>query len=225
MARYLILGAGKFGRLALTRLAAQDPAGDFVVVDRDGVALAAAQSPNSHRLERVEADAIAFLADHLGPAPPWDWLIPMVPVHVAFGWLRASLLAGPEWEVLPVPYWVAAELPLAGRGRQGEIFLSRAAHLCPDDCPEPEGICPVSGESRKIPLYTELESLKAPGFQVLVLASRQLAPGVGGYPARRLASLLQDLPALPDKLIIATACRCHGVAHALGRRAGAGLGL
>ena len=35
MASYLILGTGKFGRLALTRLARQDAAASFVVVDRD----------------------------------------------------------------------------------------------------------------------------------------------------------------------------------------------
>ena len=40
MASYLILGAGKFGRLALRRLARQDAAASFVVVDRDPAALA-----------------------------------------------------------------------------------------------------------------------------------------------------------------------------------------
>ena len=40
MASYLILGAGKFGRLAHTRLARQDAAAGFTVVDRDPGALA-----------------------------------------------------------------------------------------------------------------------------------------------------------------------------------------
>jgi hypothetical protein len=225
MARYLILGAGKFGRLALSRLAAEDPAGDFVVVDRDAAALAATAGPNSPKVQRVEADVIAYLGGHLRPGAPWDWLIPMVPVHVAFGWLRTGPLAGPAWEVLPVPDGMAASLPVVGRGRQGELFLSRAAHICPDDCSEAELVCPVSGESRETPLYKELQALRAPGFEILVVASRQLAPGVGGYPPRRLAALLQDLPERADKIIVATACRCHGVAHAVGRKAGKNGGL
>ncbi len=43
MANYLILGAGRFGRLALKRLARQDETAGFMVVDRDPAALAEVQ--------------------------------------------------------------------------------------------------------------------------------------------------------------------------------------
>ena len=83
MARYLILGAGKFGRLALARLARQEAAASFLVVEHRPEALAAARALAIPEVEWVAAEAIAFLAANLGDKPPWDWLIPMVPVHVA----------------------------------------------------------------------------------------------------------------------------------------------
>jgi hypothetical protein len=221
MARYLILGAGKFGRLAVERLARQDGKAAFMVVDRDAAALAAARAAApSPRVEWVEAEAGDFLNRHLQGEPPWDWLIPMVPGHAAFAYLMAGPLADGAWETTPAPEDVGALTPVALRGAQGELYLSRAAHLCPDDCVAPESTCPVSGESRETPLSAALAALSVSGFRVLVLASQQLAPGVGGYSPRRLLALARELEALPGQAIIATACRCHGVVHALRRRPG-----
>jgi len=51
-----------------------------------------------------------------------------------------------------------------------------------------------------------------------VVASRQLAPGVGGYAPRRLLDLAATVAKAPGPLLIATACRCHGVVHGLQRK-------
>jgi hypothetical protein len=215
MARYLILGAGKFGRLALERLARQDAAASFVVVDRDPAALAVRADGGANR-EGVKAEAIAFLVQHLRGGARWDWIIPMVPVHVAFHWLMAGPLAGSDWQPAAVPEVLAQLVPETWRGPDGELYLSRAQHLCPDDCAEPE-VCPVTGESRDLPLYQELASLNLAGYEIRVIPSQQLAPGVGGYPPGRLLDLAQDLSALQGRVLIATACRCHGVLHGLAR--------
>jgi hypothetical protein len=215
MARYLILGAGKFGRLALERLARQDAAASFVVVDRDPAALAVGAGGGANR-EEVQAEAIAFLVQHLGGGARWNWLIPMVPVHVAFHWLMAGPLAGSDWQPAAVPEVLAHLVPEAWRGPDGELYLSRAQHLCPDDCAEPE-VCPVTRESRDLPLYQELAALNPAGYEIRVIPSRQLAPGVGGYPPGQLLDLAQDLSALKGRVLIATACRCHGVVHGLAR--------
>jgi len=216
MASYLILGAGKFGRLALERLARQDAEAAFWVVDRDPAALAAARTGNNRRVQFREHEAADFLTGHLDRGS-WDWLIPMVPVHVAFAYLTAHPEVASHWEAAAVPEAVAQGVPLAQRGPRGELFLSRAGHLCPDDC-RPGPVCPVSGESRDVPLYEHLASLQISGFEMLVVASRQLAPGVGGYPPRLLAALVRDLASCREKALIATACRCHGVVHGLARR-------
>ena len=214
MAGYLILGAGKFGRLALKRLAQLDRGSRFLVVDRDPQALTAIRSMAIENLQVVEADAITFLTENLRNPSPWDWLIPMVPVHVAYAWLRQGPLAGDSRQILEVP-----EIPeIAGltvhRGGQGELYLS-CGHLCPDDCPEPDTVCPVSGESRRVALYDRLAALEIPGFQILVIPSRSLAPGVGGYPPESLRHLAEQLLGMEGKVLIATACRCHGVIHGL----------
>ena len=218
MASYLILGAGKFGRLALRRLARQDAAASFVGVDRDPAALMAALD-GVPVWSRVQAEAIAFLVQHGGGGGRWDWIIPMVPVHVACHWLLAGPLAGSAWQPAAVPEALAEVIPGARRGPQGELYLSRAQHLCPDDCAEPE-VCPVTGESRALPLHQELASLHLPGYEIRVIPSQQLAPGVGGYPPGRLLDLARDMGALQGNVLIATACRCHGVIQGLAQGSG-----
>jgi hypothetical protein len=218
MASYLILGSGKFGRLALERLFRQDAAASFVVVDRNPAALAV-QCDGVPGRTGAQADAIAFLVAHLGTDGRWDWIIPMVPVHVAYGWLLAGPLANSAWQSAAAPEALAEVFPGTQRGPHGELYLSRARHLCPDDCAEP-AVCPVTGESRDLPLHQELASLHLTGYKIRVIPSRQLAPGVGGYPPGRLLDLAREMDALEGNVLIATACRCHGVIHGLAQRSG-----
>jgi hypothetical protein len=218
MASYLILGAGKFGGLALERLSRQDAAASFLLVDRDPEALAV-RAGGGRSPESVQAEAIAFLVQHLKAEGGWDWIIPMVPVHVAYHWLLAGPLAGSNWEPARVPEALGRLAAEARRGPNGELFLSRARILCPDDCAEPE-MCPVSGESRDPALHQELASLNLDRYKIRVIPSQQLAPGVGGYPPRRLLDLARDLAVLSGQVLIATACRCHGIIQGLKQRSG-----
>ncbi len=215
MAGYLILGAGKFGRLALQRLAEQDAAAVFWVVDRSSEALAAIRPANHPQVHLVAGDAVEFLQRHLRESS-WDWIIPMVPVHVAASYLAGA--AEPVWEAAEVPDAAGEGLPLVVRGLHGEFYLSRAVHWCPDDCPEPDSVCPISGETRERPLDEDLDALKVPGYEMLVLSCCPLAPGVGGYHPEQLLALEDRLASCREKVMIATACRCHGVVHGLARR-------
>jgi hypothetical protein len=218
MASYLILGAGKFGRLALERLSRVDAAADFMVVDHNPAALAQGAVAGPGR-QLVQAEAIAFLVEHLKPDCPWEWLLPVVGVHVAYGWLMAGPLSGSAWRPQAVPEAVAGLAAVARRGPAGELYLSRARHLCPDDCPSPE-VCPVTGESREPPLHQELAALNLPGYQIRGIPSPQLAPGVGGYPPGRLLDLAREMETLEGQVLIATACRCHGVIQGLVKMSG-----
>jgi hypothetical protein len=214
MASYLILGAGKFGRLALGRLTERNHEARFLVVDHRPAAVAAARDLAAPGAEVVEAEAVSYLAAHLGPEPPWDWLLPMVPVHLAYAWLLKGPLAGKGWEPFQVPAALEGLAALAIRGAQGELCLSRARHRCPDDCDEPY-ICPVTGEERPQPLFEELAAASLPELPLLVVASRQLAPGVGGYSPVALLKLADTVLKAWRPLLVATACRCHGVVHGL----------
>lgn len=217
MASFLILGAGKFGLLALQRLSAQDLEARFVVVDHQAGALAEARSLGIAGADLIEAEVIPYLTAHLGPAPRWEWLIPMVSLHVAYAWLLAGPLAGQGWEPAPVPEELEDLAPLAIRGPGGELYLSLARHLCPDDCDEP-AICPVTGEERDQPLFRRLVAASRPNLPLLVVASEQLAPGIGGYAPGKLFTLADAVAATPGPLLVATACRCHGVVHGLQRK-------
>lgn len=217
MTKYLILGGGKFGRLALERLSRQDADASFLIVDRDPTPLPAAVVRPA--VQQVQAEAITFLVQHLGGAARFDWIVPMVPLHVTYHWLMQGPAVGADWRPAAVPEAVGRLVPAARRGPAGELYLSRAQHLCPDDCAEP-AVCPVTFEARDPSLYQQLAALNLPGYQVRVIASRQLAPGVGGYPPRSLFDLARDLDDVMGKVLIATACRCHGVVHGLVRLSG-----
>lgn len=219
MASYLIVGAGKFGRLALRRLVRVEAAARITVVDRDPQALAvfSALAPDA---TAVVADGPAFLAARLADLARWDYLLPCVPVHLAWETLCLGPLAPPRWEPAPVPGELKSLAPVAVAAPQGGLYLSRAAHRCPDDCGEPE-ICPVDGGSRVPPLSGLLAAWHLAGWGIRVLVTRLLAPGVGAFTPGELRALGEPAAALPDRLVIATACRCHAVVHGL-RRQGEG---
>ena len=218
MKQYLIIGAGHFGYLALSRLAQQEPGSYFTVIDQQPEALEDCRLPGLANLRLQQGDGLAFLISELHEESGYDWIIPAIPRHVAFEWVwqRRSPEAG--WQLIPVPPEVENLNVQAFRGLQGEVLLSMADFICPDDCPEPDDHCRVTGLPRVGTLYEVLEDLLIPGFASLVIRSQQLAPGVGGYMPADLWRLEQQVRSGPDKLLIATACRCHGVVHALSKK-------
>jgi hypothetical protein len=116
---------------------------------------------------------------------------------------------------LDIPSGLFSALPHPWIGSRQEVICSYADFICPEDCPEPEEICTVTGKKRGIPLY-ELISSKIPeGFQAEVIRSRQLGPGVGGYSFRKLLGLRARISRGKEgKWLIGTACRCHGILSA-----------
>ncbi len=213
MAIYLIIGAGRFGRLALARLQERQPQARFWVVDHDPEKLATLAT--SSLVRAIEAPAVAGLAQALAQNPRPDWIIPAVPLHLAFAWLLLTAPPGADWQQLPVPVELGQHLPFCQRGTQGEVYLSVATERCPDDCPEPANRCFLTGAPRQRQLFADLQQTRLAGFQILVVRSRQLAPGVGGYQPMELYRLRDAVWQATGKMIICTACRCHGVCHGL----------
>jgi hypothetical protein len=220
LTRVIILGAGKFGRRAARLLRQALPLLELIVVDQHLAPLEEVrrQDPAAHL---VAADGPAWAAAALPRLHPGDYLLPCLPGQVAFELLRQTVLAPPEWQAVPVPPELEAVAPVAFRGAAGELYLSRAAHLCPEDCGEPE-VCPVDGLPRRPGLDEVLAGFCLPGWQIRVLSSRLLLPGVGGFTVSALRRLAEVPPPLPSRLLLATACRCHGVVHAVVRHGGPG---
>lgn len=213
MTRYLILGAGRFGHLACSRLQERFPDSNICLVDRDPQKLNLSRADPA--LRTVLAAAAEYLAESLTSDSPPDWIIPAVPLHVAFDWLWLQRPQGEVWRQIPVPPALGQNLPFVQRGLTGEAYLSLSTRTCPDDCPEPAEKCFLTGIPRKFLLCDYLANLSLYDYCSVVIRSRQLAPGVGGYTLADLWQLRRQVFGCGSKIIISTACCCHGVSHAL----------
>lgn len=219
MATYLIIGAGHFGRFAWQRLRERDPAAQFWVVDQDPEALT--QLPACADTRLMLAEGAELLAEILATAACPDWVIPAVPIHLAFAWLLLTLPAHEAWRQVPVPLELGQDLPGRQQGAAGEIYFSLATGRCPDDCPEPASRCSLTNAPRVGNLFEMLAHQQLTGYNTVVLRSHQLAPGVGGYRPAALLQLREEvMQAGARRLLVCTACRCHGVCQGLERLIG-----
>jgi hypothetical protein len=208
-----IIGAGKFGLRAARVLRRKNSSADIIMIDRNDNACRQAAGLS---FKTVCTDGIAFLAENLvGRAHP-DWIVPSIPVHVAFAWLQMKLSEKYCVAQLAVPEDLARSLPNTFKGAGGELYMSNADFICPENCPEPDDICMHTGKPRPRILHKTLASIRYDGFRSIVIRSRQLSPGVGGYPPADLYRALADITAHSmHPVLISTACSCHGVMHAL----------
>lgn len=209
---FWIFGYGRFGRIAFSRLAAGYPRASFTVVDSRAAAL---DEILKLPVRAVQADAAGFLAGSLTPENAPDFIIPAVPVHLAYEWLKKKDPISGAIRI-PVPDRAALRLPNAFPAETGRLYASYATFVCPDDCPEPPDICTVTGEDRPGALYRDFQQLEIEGFISLCVRSRQLAPGVGGYGPEALWRALETVKraGAEKDYLISTACLCHGVMDA-----------
>ncbi|MDR3569252.1 MAG: hypothetical protein P4L43_14585 [Syntrophobacteraceae bacterium] len=206
-----VLGAGRFGRIAVERLRGRFPGALLTVYDRDKSRVA--QISEEFKICGEAAECLASM----GGAKPDEevWFIPSVPVHVAFEWVLSELAPTGNPRRLSVPQEVDLQVPNPMRSPSGALYASFASFLCPDNCNEPDQLCTHTGKNRPGNLYELLEGIHVPGFEVFVQRSRQLAPGVGGYPGRSLRELAARVAQKPGACLVATSCRCHAVINAL----------
>lgn len=210
-----ILGAGRFGRLAAERLKKKYPQADLLVVDRRSEKLQPLREGPAFSTHVGEA--VPFLAVEL---PDNVWIVPAIPVHVAFQWILLELGRRGRVSGLPTPDEVDALVPNPLR-RGGTLYASYATFICPDACSEPEEICTHTGGPRRGNLFECLGRIVLPGYHTVVVRSWQLAPGVGGYPGWLLKEALEEIASSPGQHLVATSCRCHGVIDGLSWMRGA----
>jgi hypothetical protein len=210
MESYWILGAGRFGSLAVERILEQKMDAHLVVVDRDSQAL---KNLGAKPVETTEQDGIDFLSEHQGSGH--EWIVPAIPVHVAFAYLCRQLAKGERVSPLPVPAMLDHQIPNPLREKTGTLYASFATFRCPDDCDEPTEKCTVTGEHREANMFDLIRLIEIEGFVIRVVRSHQLTPGVGGYRLSVLWSLFEEVRSTEKDLLVATACRCHAVINAL----------
>ena len=222
MERVHIIGCGKFGYRALEYYAQKKESQTLVLVDSDKDNLISGQqflASANRPFTTSSLDAVDYLVELLRDAEALsnDWIIPTVPLHLAFAvLLRVSQRERLPWATLPV-------LPNLFTGERDEVYSSLADFLCPSDCPQPRTHCFHTGKKRDPSLLNLLARLdyRQPGepdvkLPSLILPSTQIGPGLGGFPLRRLQRIISFInDRCPGPLLFSTACRCHGVTNIL----------
>ncbi|MBW1975417.1 MAG: NAD-binding protein [Deltaproteobacteria bacterium] len=201
----IIVGAGKFGKKALDKLSRKHPEATIAVIDSDGEKLDCLKASTNVRL--VKKDGVDFLVEEVVSQDVW--VIPAVPIHLTWELLARYVALTP----ISVPDSVKKKLPNAMDGTIGTCYTSYADFLCPDDCPEPPEKCTYTGKARPGILYETIGNAIPTGWNGIIFRSYQLAPGVGGYPINHVVTAREWLRKIGtgQKIIVATACRCHGV--------------
>ena len=209
-----IIGAGHFGARAARILSQKTDSSIFVVdLNEDSLSML-----DGIPVKKISCDAISFLVKNYSIFNPGNIIVPAVPVHLAYEWLKGYLEG--TYEITKIENAKIFEeikplLPHTWPGSEGSLLVSYADFICPDDCPEPE-FCSVTGERRDNPLYSILGNLKPSGFKVHVIRSHQLAPGLGGYRVADLTRAEQELTSYKKgRCLLGTSCRCHGILTAL----------
>jgi len=208
---YLIIGCGHFGSRAVEILLQKDPHSKIIVVDKSKKAL---QKVSRLPIETIISDGIFYLSQFLSKGRKTNYIIPAVPLHLAFEFILSQLKPlGAKRKRMPS----ILGLPNPVSGKTGDLYISLANFLCSEDCPEPARYCTATGKRREKPLYQILKDLKG-SFESRVIRSEQLASGVGGFQPKVLINLLKDIQKKKDSgrtILVSTASRCHGVTSAL----------
>ncbi len=208
----LIIGAGHFGKRA-ARILNQKSDTPILIVDKDEQSLIEIEDPS---IEKILCDGINFLVQNFPFLSPSNTIIPAVPIHLAFAWLKTYLYNDFRVKQIEVPGELKPFLPHTWPGSEGSLLISYADFRCPDDCPEPALYCIITGESREIPLYKLLGHTEQLNYRIHIIRSRQLAPGLGGYKANDLKMLLTRIEKEgAGRWLVGTACRCHGTITAM----------
>ena len=206
-----ILGAGRLGRRAAGSLRQKYSRAAIVLIDSSGKACSQMEGRS---FTVVCREGVGHLFKNLKEGRGPDWIIPMVPVHVAYEWVRLKLEKTHRIRPVAVPTKVAEKLPNPIRGADGQVYMSNATFRCPWNCPEPDDICTHTGKPRPQILHHFLEIMEHRKFRTVVVQSLQLAPGIGGYQPKALFLALKTVASGNVPVLLSTACRCHGVMHA-----------
>jgi hypothetical protein len=211
MATYWIIGGGKFGLKAADTINSRECGSTPVIVEKNPQICEALEN-QGYRV--VCTDGIEYLNRKMVTRDNPDWIIPAIPVHVAFEWIKARLAKQRKVQSIPIPQRLDSQLPNPLHPNTGQRYVSNADFICPDNCSEPEEICTRTGKPRPRILNAFLKKMKYSDFRSVVICSQQLYPGVGGYTPHALFEALREIDQSPHPILLSTACRCHGVLDA-----------
>ena len=184
---------------------------DLIIVDQNQELCRKLRETGFHA---ICMDGIDFLIKQLSHVDPVDWIVPAVPIHLAFEWVHKKISPGNQLTPMEIPDRLIESLPNPIKGELGTLYVSNADFICPENCPEPNDRCTFTGLPRPQTLYKVLSAIQYKPFRPVVVVSRQIHPGVGGYSGYDLFKAFQKVMEKEGPLLFSTACRCHAVIHA-----------
>jgi len=212
----VIVGGGRFGVEAAKFL--EKKGRSYVVVDRNPDCVAVKEL----KLQKVESvgevrDGRYFIEGGVEVLPSLlrlepDYIFPTAPVHVAAEAVRVKFNLKPWNYVLDC---IIANLParvIVSAGRGSVVVSYNRDADCLEKCSAPD-VCPVTKLRKPCPMY-ELVRFAYP--EAFILISKQLEPGLGAIEGKDFAELMVQAEK-SERIVVATACKCHGVITALTR--------
>ncbi|AGK61094.1 hypothetical protein Asulf_01093 [Archaeoglobus sulfaticallidus PM70-1] len=201
----VVYGGGRYGSDAVEYLISEKK--QFIVIDENPNCLA----NTKFKLEqgRFVQGGIKELMDILERFEV-ERLFPTAPIH-----LSAAILM----EKLELEVWfeginrVLSGIPakiIVSSGKGSVVVSYNRDKLCKRNCESPD-ICPVTGILKPCPMYRLLSFAIDDGF---VVKSHQVKPGLGALNGKEIHEMLEWAEDR-DEIVVATACRCHGVVTAL----------
>lgn len=195
----IIVGGGKFGLKAAEFLLTKKR--EFLVLDPDEDCDVAKVFKD--RFVKAKAEDLSKFVEELEP----EWIFPTAPIHVAAEAIKHRFKPWNEKvdEILtgfPVKVIVAA-------GKGGVVVSYNRDGICIENCSSPD-ICPVTKIRRPCPMF---DLVKFACSEARVLISHQLAPGIGAIKGKEFLGVLEEAKKA-EKIVVATACKCHGVVTA-----------
>ena len=210
---FFILGAGKFGKIALKYANAQPNSPYILVIDKKFDRSQEefqdfADLVNLHEVLSSDSQRKFFLQEDIGDTSELiqngfpEHFVPAVPVH-AVAYILEKLYSSLQPEVplksqISLYEWVEIvnsipkQVILKKDPKNGVILLSWAKmnEICPSNCIAPIDYCPHHHRNKPHTITEIVKQIKSPNIWNFTLESHQVQPGLGVIYGKELKSLV-----------------------------------
>ncbi len=206
----VVIGGGKYGLEAVEYLMRKSMS--FVLFDSNPKCLAASKlGLRVNERNGIVVGGIEKVAEIFDALKP-DLVFPTAPVHVAAEMIRIKLGYRPEPKAVDCILPSLPQKLIVSAGRGGIVLSYNRDYDCIPKCSAPD-ICPVTKIKKPCPMYELVRFAIPDGF---LLVSHQIEPGLGAIKGEDVRNAIRWAEKR-EEVIVATACRCHGVISALRR--------
>ncbi len=203
--KVLIIGYGNFGKLAADYF---DEKNIFAICDINPKLKTLNLDLKISNCNGIDILQSILKSDTLIP----KWIIPTIPSHLALDLLLINENRTVSFCNIPKEILFLSKLsfPAYNNG----AYISTSSSLCSSNCIEKRSFCTIN-KYEKIDLNISLAKVKIKRWNIKIIYSYNLAPGIGGILYSDLIDLKKTFINSSGYYIIITACRCHAVVHAL----------